>query len=114
MFSELEIEILFGNIVELNKLHILFYSDLLKCGPTGQPMDVNGLLKIIKKHIPTMTIAYSKYCSNFPHATAFYNRLVTEKRPRQTNRLRRRIGSINRTGFELKKLVFGRWSSAFF
>ena len=69
LFSPSDITALFGNIMELNSLHRLFYADLLKCqncgqnvttcGQPGGQIDASGLMHVIEKHIPTMTIAYS-------------------------------------------------------
>jgi hypothetical protein len=91
IFSRKDVSTLFGNISDLNRMHLEFYSDLVLLDPG----DVHGLTHIIEKHIPTMNLAYSNYCSNFPHATAYYNRLV-KIAPKK------RIGSTNSLGYHLR------------
>ena len=56
LFSPFEISDLFGNIEELTALHSTFYFDLQKC-PEG---DVRELMKLVQRHLPTMSAAYSR------------------------------------------------------
>jgi len=80
LFSPFEISELFGNIEELTALHSTFYFDLQKC-PEG---DVRELMKLVQRHLPTMSAAYSRYCSNFPTATSKYNKIVTDSQSKST------------------------------
>merc|ERR1712048_397224 len=75
LFSSRDITALFGNIAELNQLHSDFYDDLSLC-PMG---DIHTLLRIIETHFPSMSMAYTNYCSNFPEATSFYNGLLKKQ-----------------------------------
>lgn len=80
IFSKDDVAVLFGNIVELRNLHSPLFSKFKTATSAAKIQtdssgghDISNMASVLELELPSLSIAYNQYCSNFPRATRLYS-----------------------------------------